>query len=127
MNPTPPAARRILVIDDDHNIVELITLGLTKQGYAVLAAHDGQSGFDLAKTHLPNLIILDVNMPRMDGWDTLKRLRSTLQTQKIPIIMLTTEGLIKDVDKAMTLGATGYLVKPLDMNRMIKKVQVTLG
>lgn len=120
--------KKILLIDDDRNILELASLALQKEGYTVAVAFDGAQGLELAKAlPAPALIILDVNMPRMDGWETLRRLKIIPQTEKIPIVMLTTEGLVKDVDKAMSLGATTYLVKPLDIGRLIKKAVSLIG
>lgn len=115
------------MIDDDRILSELVALALSQKGYKVLTAPNGRAGFDLAQQEKPDLILLDIHMPVMDGWDTLRLLRLSVKTKTSPILMLTTQGLIRDVDKAMELGATSYLVKPFDMGRLMKKIASTLG
>lgn len=120
-------AKTVLLIDDDVNLTEIVRLTLKHEGFSVLSASNGKEGLALAAGKKPDLVILDVNMPVMDGWDTLGQIRGLKATQKIPVLMLTTQGLVGDVDRAMQLGATSYIVKPFDMKRFIEKVKSLLA
>ena len=117
----------VLVVDDDANLSELVRGALENRGYATAAAHDGLEGVRLAKEKKPHLVILDVNMPRLNGWEALRYLKENPATKDIPVLMLTTEGMIKDVEKALGIGAKSFLVKPFDSQRLLKKVAEILG
>lgn len=119
-------AKIILVVDDEQNIRDFISVGLSMEGYTVLTAKDGNEGVNMALTASPDLIVMDVTMPVMDGWDALVKLRREAKTKGKPILMLTGMSSIKDVDKAMELGATSYLVKPFDIDRLLRKISLII-
>ncbi len=105
-------AAKILVVDDEPNIVKLVTATLTARGYECYQAYDGQEAIVLAKLHKPDLILLDVMMPRMDGRETRKRLLEEPTTKDIPVVHLTAVGDFEQQRKALEDGALDYIVKP---------------
>ena len=116
------AIKTVLVADDDKNLIYLVTVALERSGYKVLSVGDGKQAVIQAGKKKPSLIILDINMPVMNGWDALAMLKSGPATKAIPVLMLTTEGLVADVDRAMNSGANGYIVKPFDMKHLLDKI-----
>src|SRR5262245_56101043 len=103
----------ILVVDDEFDSLLVAQSLLEQCGANVLTASDGQEGFDLAKQHRPRFIITDLSMPGMSGWDLLKALKGNLSTATIPTIALTAHAMTGDREKAMSVGFTNYLSKPL--------------
>lgn len=114
---------KILVIEDDPEIIELLDLGLKQHGYQVLVARDGVEGLQILQSQLPHLVLLDVMMPRMNGWETCRRIRETSDT---PIIMLT--ALLSDQDKVrgLDLGADDYVTKPFSMAELVARIRAAL-
>ena len=107
---------KILVIDDDKNAQAMMKRFLQKQNYDIIQATNGKQGVELALKHLPDVITLDVMMPEMDGWDVLSELQKNEKTKDIPIIMITMEN---EPNKGFTLGATDYLTKPVNWNKLV--------
>jgi two-component system KDP operon response regulator KdpE len=116
-------AERILVIDDDHTLQKLVQHGLELTGYEVAVALDGQSGLQQLHERQPHLVILDVMMPHMDGWETCRRIR---EVSTVPIIMLTALGSHRDIVKGLKMGADDYLVKPFDLEELRARVEAAL-
>lgn len=117
---------KILVVDDDDAINELIKINLELFGYDTITAKDGIQGFTLAKQEMPDLIILDVMMPDVDGYTVAKRVRENSQTKDIPILMLTALGQIADKVKGFDIGVDDYLVKPFEMEELKVRVRALL-
>ena len=113
-------SKHILVIDDDKNICEVIKLYLKKEGFEVVIANDGQAGIDEFTRETPALIVLDIMMPRVDGWEVLKHVR---KTSTVPVIMLTAKGETFDKVLGLELGADDYIVKPFDPKEFIARVK----
>lgn len=113
-------SKRILVVDDDRNISEVIKLYLKKEGYDVSLAHDGQAGIDEFNREAPALIVLDIMMPRLDGWEVLKQIR---KTSSVPVIMLSAKGETFDKVLGLELGADDYITKPFDPKEFIARVK----
>ena len=113
-------SKHILVIDDDKNICEVIKLYLKKEGFEVAIANDGQAGIDEFARETPALIVLDIMMPRVDGWEVLKHVR---KTSTVPVIMLTAKGETFDKVLGLELGADDYIVKPFDPKEFIARVK----
>ena len=113
----PSAAPRVLVIDDDPTVRELVEHTLKKEGYQVALAPEGEKGLQLARTWQPTAIILDVLMKEMDGWEVLTRLKNDPELAEIPVVMLT---IVDDRNKGYLLGASDYLVKPIAPDRLAK-------
>jgi len=112
--------RRILVVDDDPDIVELLALNLEAGGYSVESAFDGEQALAMAKKMLPDLVVLDVMMPKMDGMQTLAELRVHPDTCDIPIVMLTAKASDADVWSGWKAGADYYLTKPFDVDELMR-------
>lgn len=117
---------KILVIDDDQAINELIKINLELAYYSVISAFDGNKGYALAKQELPDLIILDVMMPEVDGYTVAKRIRENEQTKDIPIIMLTALGMLQNKAQGFDIGVDDYLVKPFEMEELLMRVKALL-
>ena len=116
----------ILIIDDDKAINELIKVNLKLNGYNIIQAYDGIEGFALTKQELPNLVLLDVMMPNVDGYTVAQRIRQCEQTKNIPIIMLTALSEIQDKGKGFDIGVDDYLVEPFDIEELKMRVKAVL-
>lgn len=117
------ANEKILVVDDDKNICELLRLYLEKEGFAVTMAYDGNAALqEFEKLH-PDLVLLDVMMPGMDGWEVCRRIR---QDSKTPIIMLTAKGETYDKVLGLELGADDYIVKPFETKEVTARIKAVL-
>jgi len=117
------AQNTILVIDDDENISKIISLYLEKDGFKAIVANDGAEGLKAFAEEKADLIILDIMMPVMDGWDTLKELR---KTSNVPVIMLSAKGETFDKVLGLELGADDYIVKPFEPKEMIARIKAVI-
>ena len=117
---------KILIIDDDTAILELIKVNLELLGHEAITASDGVRGFALARQELPDLIILDVMMPDVDGFTVANRIRNNPSTKDIPILMLTALSMIQDKTKGFDAGVDDYLVKPFDLDELKLRVRALL-
>ena len=114
---------RILIVDDDKNICELLRLYLEKEGYATAMAHDGENALAVFEDGRFDLVLLDVMMPRVDGWEACRRIRAKGNT---PIIMLTAKGETFDKVLGLELGADDYVVKPFDTKEVVARIKAVL-
>lgn len=117
----------VLVADDEDDILELIVFRLENSGYTVIGAHDGAEAFELARSSRPDLAILDVMMPKMDGYELTQRLRADDATSKMPIILLTARTQEADVQRGFDAGADDYMRKPFSPEELRSRVQAILG
>ena len=117
---------KILVIDDDVAINELIKVNLELSYYKVITALDGNKGYALAKQELPDLIILDVMMPEVDGYTVAKRIRENEETKDIPIIMLTALNMLQNKVQGFNIGVDDYLCKPFEMEELLVRIKALL-
>lgn len=117
---------KILVVDDDAAINELIKINLELIGYEVITAQDGIKGYALVKQEQPDLVVLDVMMPEVDGYTVAKRIRENNETKDLPILMLTALGQIEDKVKGFDIGVDDYLVKPFEMEELRVRVRALL-
>lgn len=117
---------KILVVDDDIAINELIKVNLELAYYKVINAYDGNKGYALAKQEFPDLVILDVMMPEVDGYTVAKRIRENPSTKDIPIIMLTALNMIQNKAQGFDIGVDDYLVKPFEMEELLMRVKALL-
>lgn len=113
----------ILVIDDDQTLVNLVANTLEQEGYDVLTAFDGTDGLKTMYENRPDLIVLDINMPTMDGWTVCERIREVSNT---PIVMLTARSEPEEIVKGLDLGADDYIIKPFDINVLVARVRANL-
>ena len=116
-------AQTVLIVEDDHNIAELLQMYLEKEGYAVVRAGDGGEGLAKFRSVKPDLVLLDVMMPVMDGWAVCKAIRSDSQT---PIIMLTAKGETNDKVTGLRAGADDYITKPFEMKEVLARIEAVL-
>jgi len=116
-------AEKILVIDDEEPTVQLIAMLLERRGFEVIKAYRAEEGLRKAYRHQPDLVLLDIMMPDMDGWDVCKRLR---EMSDVPIIFLTARSDVKDVVKGLEMGADDYVVKPYDNDELVARVRAHL-
>ena len=116
-------AATILLVEDDRNITELLQLYLEKENYRVISAPDGKQGLDRFRTDAPDLVLLDVMMPVMDGWAVCRAIRSESQ---VPIIMLTAKGETDDKVMGLKAGADDYITKPFEMKEVLARIEAIL-
>lgn len=112
-------SKKMLTVDDSPSVRKLVKFTLKAKGFQVSSAGDGEEALDLMKEESFDAIILDINMPRMNGLEFLKHIKANDQYASIPVIMLTTEGQDDDKDKAISLGATAYMVKPFKPTQLL--------
>lgn len=120
-------AKKILVVEDEATLHKALVDSLTQAGYETMSALDGEAGWDLARDEKPDLVLLDIILPKLEGFEVLKRIKAEPSTEKIPVIILTNLGDIPDIQKALDLGANTYLVKAdFHLEDVLKKVEQTL-
>ena len=117
------AAKKILIVDDDKNICELLRLYLEKEGYETKLAYDGEIAFTVFNEWKPDLVLLDIMMPKQDGWETCRKMRAI---NDVPIIMLTAKGETFDKVLGLELGADDYVVKPFDAKEVVARIKAVL-
>ncbi len=117
------AAKRILVIEDEPVLRKNILAILRFEDYDVFEAEDGMMGIELARTHLPDLILCDIRMPRLDGYEVLAILRGDQQTAAIPVVFTTAKANEKDIERGKELGVNGYLTKPFQIAELLGVIQ----
>jgi len=116
-------AKKILVVDDEVYILHILDFSLGAEGYEVLTAADGEEAVRLARTEKPDLIVLDIMMPKVDGFEACRRLKADPETSPIPVILLTAKGREVDRQVGMEVGADDYIVKPFSPTRLIEKIE----
>ena len=119
--------KTILAVDDSASIRQMVAFTLKGAGYEVIQAVDGEDALEKANQHTVNLVLTDINMPRMDGLKLLELLRKLSNYKTVPILMLTTESGDDIKDKGRAAGATGWLVKPFDPKRLLEVIAKVIG
>ena len=115
--------KRILVVEDNETNLYLIKFMLNKSGYEVIEAMDGQTGVELAAKEKPDLILMDIQLPDIDGLEATKRIRASEADSEIPIIALTSYAMVGDREKALAAGCTGYIEKPINPETFIADME----
>ena len=118
---------KILLVEDNEMNRDMLSRRLQKQGYEVVMAVDGEEGVAKAQTEAPALILMDMSLPGIDGWEATRRLKAAPQTQGIPIIALTAHAMTDDREKAMAAGCDDFDTKPVELPRLLSKIQALLG
>jgi DNA-binding response OmpR family regulator len=119
--------RTVLIAEDDDDILDLVSLHLDQAGYAVITVRDGQAAVSAAREYLPDLIVLDVVMPGLDGHQVLRRLRRDEATGKIPVILLTARAEPSAVRRGLAAGADDYIVKPFRSRELLSRIEAALA
>jgi DNA-binding response OmpR family regulator len=118
---------KILVVDDEQDVLDVLRLVLAKSGYEVLTATSGMEGLTQAESQLPDLIVLDIMMQQMDGWEVLKLLKLDERTSGIPVVILSARVEPKDMIRGLQEGAIDYVTKPFAVREILSKVAALLG
>ena len=118
---------KILLVEDNEMNRDLLTRRLAKRGYEVVIAVDGLQAVDLAGAKLPDLILMDLSLPVLDGWEATRRIKSDDQTRGIPVIALTAHAMSGDRERALEAGCDDYDTKPIDLKRLLEKIGALLG
>lgn len=121
-----PAKKRILVVDDEQDIVELIVYNLQNEGFDVIKARDGRQAWELAKTGSPDLVLLDLMLPVMNGFEVCQSIRRDPETESLPVIMLTAKSDPVDKILGLELGADDYITKPFSVRELVARVRAVL-
>ena len=119
--------KKILVVDDEKDLTALVSLHMKMAGFEVLTANNGENALDLSREEKPDLIILDLMLPKIDGWQVCERLRQDIATQDIPVIMLTARAETEDKLKGFEVGADDYVTKPFSPRELVARVKRVLA
>ena len=117
---------RILLVEDNEMNRDMLSRRLERRGYEVLIAVDGQAGIDMAKAQNPDLILMDMSLPVIDGWEATRTLKDGPDTSEIPIIALTAHAMSTDRDKALEAGCDDYDTKPIELPRLLAKMEALI-
>ena len=118
---------KILLVEDNEMNRDMLSRRLVRKKYEVLAAVDGKEGVEMARLETPDLILMDMSLPVMDGWEATRRLKASPETQAIPIVALTAHAMSGDREKAMEAGCDDYDIKPIELPRLLGKIEALLG
>ena len=119
--------KKILLIEDNELNRDMLSRRLQKRGYEVVTAIDGETGVAKAQTEAPALILMDVSLPGIDGWEATRRLKAAPQTRHIPIMALTAHAMPGDRDKALAVGCDDFDTKPIELPRLLEKIVALLN
>ena len=119
--------KKVLIVEDNEMNSDMLSRRLERRGFEVAIAVDGQQGIDMAQTTTPDIILMDMSLPVMDGWEATRKLKAETQTKDIPVIGLSAHAMSSDFDKAQEAGCDDYDTKPVDLNRLLGKINVLLG
>ena len=117
---------KILLVEDNEMNRDMLSRRLERKGYNIVMAVDGKQGIELAKKEQPDLILMDMNLPVIDGWEATRQIKSLEETKNIPIIALTAHTTIGDREKAMKAGCNDYDTKPIELTRLLNKIETLL-
>jgi two-component system cell cycle response regulator DivK len=115
--------RRLLLVEDNEMNRDMLSRRLQRKGYSVVIAHDGEQGLSLACSEIPDLILMDISLPFLDGCEVTRRLKANSRTRHIPVIALTAHALVTDRTKAFDAGCDDYDTKPIDFSRLSEKIE----
>lgn len=118
---------RILLVEDNEMNRDMLSRRLQRRGYEVIIAVDGQQGVGMAKSEAPDLILMDMSLPVIDGWEATRTLKAAPETMHIPVIALTAHAMSTDREKALEAGCDDYDTKPIELSRLLGKMEALLG
>jgi CheY-like chemotaxis protein len=118
---------KVLLVEDNEMNRDMLSRRLTRRGFQVVSAVDGQQGVDLARSEKPDIILMDMSLPVMDGWEATRRVKSDDATCNVPVIGLTAHAMAGDREKALDAGCDEYDTKPVELDRLIEKIERLLG
>lgn len=115
--------KRLLIIEDNEMNRDMLSRRLKRRGYEILIAEDGQAGVEIAMSEMPDLILMDMNLPIMDGWEATKKLKEEEKTREIPVIALTAHAMNSDREEILKAGCDEYEAKPVNFEALIEKIE----
>jgi two-component system, cell cycle response regulator DivK len=118
---------KILIVEDNEMNLDMLSRRLARKGYQVITAMDGAEGLQMANYEMPDLILMDMSLPGMDGWEATRHLKASPETNAIPVIALTAHAMVGDREKAMEAGCNDYDTKPVEIDRLISKMESLLN
>jgi len=118
---------KILLVEDNEMNRDMLSRRLNRKGFEVVIAVDGQAGVDMAASDSPDLILMDLSLPVIDGWEATRRIKANSATQGIPVIALTAHAMAGDEQKALEAGCDDYDTKPVNLNRLLEKIEKFIG
>jgi CheY-like chemotaxis protein len=118
---------KVLLVEDDEMNRDMLSRRLIRRGFQVVFAMDGQQGIDLARSERPDVILMDMSLPIIDGWEASRRLKANDATRSVPVIGLTAHAMSGDREKAIEAGCDDYDTKPVELDRLIGKIERLLG
>ena len=118
---------KILLVEDNEMNRDMLTRRLERKGFEVVIAIDGQAGIDMAASSSPDIILMDLSLPVIDGWEATRQIKANPATQSIPVIALTAHAMAGDEQKALKAGCDNYDTKPIDLKRLLGKIDNLLG
>ena len=121
------ASRKILLVDDSETVLQMEQMILAKSSYELILARDGEEGVAKALATQPDLILMDVVMPKMNGFEAMKQLRENAQTRSVPIVMVTSKAEAESMETGYQTGCSDYIIKPIDRLELVTKVKNLLG
>ncbi len=113
---------KILIVDDEPNIVMSLEYAFKKKGFEVFIARDGSEALEIVKSHIPDIVLLDIMMPNVDGYQTLKQIKSTKKLEATKVVFLTAKNKASDIEKGLELGADKYLIKPFSVKKIVSEI-----
>jgi len=117
---------KILLVEDNEMNRDMLSRRLARNGFEIVMAVNGQEGLDLASSESPDLILLDMSLPVLDGWEAARRLKADVGTAKIPVIALTAHAMVQDKEKALAAGCDDFDTKPVELPRLLEKINALL-
>jgi two-component system cell cycle response regulator DivK len=121
------AVTKILLVEDNEMNWDMLSRRLRRKGYDVIVAMDGQQGVAMAKSELPDLILMDLGLPVLDGWEATRQIKEEGETRGIPVIALTSHAMVGDRERALEVGCEDYDTKPIEFRRLLEKIEALLG
>jgi two-component system cell cycle response regulator DivK len=118
---------KILLVEDNEMNRDMLSRRLAKRGYEVTVAVDGEQGLALAQSEIPALILMDMSLPGLDGWEATRRLKTMSETRSIPVIALTAHAMAGDRERALAAGCDDFDTKPIEFSRLVGKIETLLG
>src|ERR1700730_3917072 len=117
---------KILIVEDNEENRDALSRGLQRRGFEIVMAADGKAGVAMAQTEKPDLVLMDMNMPELDGWEATRQIRAAPETQNLPVIALTAHAMAGDRDRALEAGCADYHTKPVDFPKLLTQIEALL-
>lgn len=114
---------KLLLVEDNPMNRDMLSRRLTRRGYTVVTAEDGEQAVVMARDEQPDVVLMDLSLPRLDGWEATRRIRAATETRKLPVIALTAHALSGDYEKAIGAGCDDYETKPINLDRLVAKIE----